>query len=76
MDFGELGKWMVLGGLGLAVVGGLFWLLGRTSFAGRLPGDFNVQLGPVGCFAPVATMLLVSVVLTIVLNILLRLFQK
>ncbi|HUS16640.1 MAG TPA: DUF2905 domain-containing protein [Chloroflexia bacterium] len=76
MDFGELGKWLVMGGLGLAVVGGLFWLLGRTPFAGRLPGDFNVQMGPVSCFAPVATMLLVSVVLTIVLNVLLRLFQK
>ncbi|HMA35366.1 MAG TPA: DUF2905 domain-containing protein [Chloroflexia bacterium] len=76
MDIGDLGKWLVAAGIGIAVLGGILWLLGRLPFAGRLPGDINVQVGGVSCFAPLATMLLLSLILTIVLNVLLRLFQK
>jgi hypothetical protein len=45
-------------------------------FLGRLPGDINIQEGGSSCFAPIVTMILLSVILTIVLNVLLRLFQK
>jgi len=76
MDLSEMGRWLAGMGVALVAVGGLLWLLGRLPGVGRLPGDFQFQVGNVGCFAPIATMLLVSVVLTIVLNILLRLFQK
>ncbi len=77
MDVAEIGKWLAIAGVGLAVLGGLLWLLGRAvPGLGRLPGDINVQVGNVSCFAPLATMLLISVILTIVANILLRLFQK
>jgi hypothetical protein len=76
MDFSEMGKWLVVAGVTLALLGGAFLLLGRLAFAGRLPGDVNVQIGGVSCFAPLATMLILSIVLTIVLNVLLRLFGK
>ncbi|HEX6605836.1 MAG TPA: DUF2905 domain-containing protein [Chloroflexia bacterium] len=76
MDLSEMGKWLVLAGVGLALLGGLIWLLGRVPFLGRLPGDINIQVGNVSCFAPIVTMILLSVILTIVLNVLLRLFQK
>ena len=76
MDLSEMGRWLVGVGVALVAGGGLLWLLGRLPGVGRLPGDFQFQVGNVGCFAPLATMLLLSVVLTIVLNILLRLFQK
>jgi hypothetical protein len=71
-----MGKWLVLAGVGLALLGGLIWLLGRVPFLGRLPGDINIQVGNISCFAPIVTMILLSVILTIVLNVLLRLFQK
>jgi hypothetical protein len=76
MDLSEMGKWLVLAGVGLALLGGLIWLLGRVPFLGRLPGDINIQVGNISCFAPIVTMILLSVILTIVLNVLLRLFQK
>jgi hypothetical protein len=76
MDLSEMGKWLVLAGMGLALLGGLIWLLGRVPFLGRLPGDINIQVGNISCFAPIVTMILLSVILTIVLNVLLRLFQK
>jgi hypothetical protein len=78
MDLTDLGRWIAAAGVVLVIVGGLLWLLGRVPglSLGRLPGDLQMQVGPVSCFAPIATMLLISVVLTIVANILLRLFNK
>ncbi len=76
MDLSEMGRWLAGLGVALVVAGGVLWLLGGVPGLGRLPGDFQFQTGNVGCFAPLATMLLVSLVLTIILNILLRLFQK
>ncbi len=39
---------------------------------GRLPGDFKVSRGTFTFYSPLATGILLSVVLTIVLNVLLR----
>lgn len=61
---------MVLGGLGLAVLGGLVWLVGAAfpGFRfGRLPGDIVVERPGVGIYFPITTMILVSVVLSLVL---------
>jgi hypothetical protein len=61
-------------GLVLVVVGLLAWG-GALSWFGRLPGDFRVARGPVRVYAPVASMLLVSVVLTIAAALVRRLFR-
>ncbi len=68
-----LGRWLAILGLGLAAVGGLLWLLGRLRVPlGRLPGDFNFQAGGVTCFVPLATSILVSLFLTLALNLIAR----
>jgi len=64
-----IGRWLLLAGLGLALVGGLLILLGRVAPLGHLPGDIRAQVGRVSCFVPLATSLLISVILTIVLNV-------
>lgn len=58
-------------GLLLIVVGGLFLLLGRlgvTSF----PGDVSFRRGNLRILVPLGTSLLVSIVATIVWNLILR----
>jgi hypothetical protein len=65
------GKILLLAGLGLAVVGALFLLLGRLG-VDRLPGDVVVRRGNFTLYAPIGLMILLSVVLTIVLNVFLR----
>ena len=72
----DLGKYIVLVGAALLVLGGLIWLAGRIPWLGHLPGDIRFQRGNVSCFLPLTTMIIVSVLLTVVLNILLRLWRK
>ena len=76
MNFDDLGKWVVLAGLVLIFVGGLMWLLGRIPFFGNLPGDIRIQTQNVSCFIPIVSMIIVSVVATIILNIIIRIVNK
>ncbi len=71
----SIARWLVIAGLGLIVIGGLVWLLGRFIDLGQLPGDFSWTSGNVRVYVPLATMIVVSLVLTLLLNLLLRLFR-
>ena len=64
----DVGRWLLITGIVIAIVGGVFMLTGRAT----LPGDLVIRRGNLTVFAPLATGLLISVVLTIVLNLLLR----
>jgi hypothetical protein len=78
-DLAMLGKWLMIAGGVLVVVGGALWLLARVPGLnlGRLPGDIQVQLGNnVSCFFPIVTMLLLSLLLTIVVNVVIRLLNR
>jgi hypothetical protein len=62
----ELGKLFVVGGLVMAAVGALLWSgLGR-GWLGRLPGDINYTRNNVSFHFPIATCLLVSLVLSLI----------
>ena len=74
-DLSSLGKLVVMAGAALLVLGGLIWLAGRIPALGHLPGDIRLQRGNVSCFFPLTTMIIVSVLLTVILNIL-RLWRK
>jgi hypothetical protein len=65
------GKVLLVAALGLAVAGGVFLLLARFGVT-RLPGDVVVRRGSFTLYAPIGLMILVSVLLTIALNVLLR----
>ncbi|MBN9687730.1 MULTISPECIES: DUF2905 domain-containing protein [unclassified Corallococcus] len=58
------GLMLVVAGLGLAVVGLLVWA-GAFSWFGRLPGDIRVESGNTRIYAPLASMLLISVLLSL-----------
>lgn len=68
----ELGKLLIIVG-GFVVVVGLFLALGlRIPFLGKLPGDISIDRGNVHFYLPIATGLLLSVVLTLLLNLFFR----
>jgi hypothetical protein len=77
MEFSTLGKGIVILGLVLVLVGGLFWVLGRAGLPlGRLPGDIRIERDGFSCLVPIASMILVSILLTVLLNIVIRLFNR
>jgi len=69
----SLGRLLIWLGGGLLLVGLLMIAAGRITGLGRLPGDIVIRRENVTVFVPLATMVLVSVVLTIVLNVIVRL---
>jgi hypothetical protein len=68
-DLSQVGRFLVLGGILLLITGLIVLLLGRFLPGGRLPGDIVITRGPVSCFVPLATSLLLSLLLTILLNL-------
>jgi len=64
----ELGLVVVVTGLVLVLAGGLMMLSGRLS----LPGDVTIQRGGVTIFIPLATSVVLSLLLTVALNLFLR----
>jgi len=72
----SFGRWMIVIGLGIAAIGVLIVVLSRMGIPiGRLPGDLRLQGENVTCLIPMASMILISLLLTIALNILLRLLK-
>jgi hypothetical protein len=64
----ELGRWLIALG-GFIVLIGLVLLVGGRLGLGRLPGDLQWTRGNVRIYAPLGTCLLLSLVLTLVLNL-------
>jgi hypothetical protein len=71
MDPSALGKLVLLTGLGIAALGLVLIAVGKGLIP-HLPGDLSFKLGNVRVFFPLATSLVLSVVLTVVLNLLFR----
>jgi hypothetical protein len=73
----SLARVLILLGIVLIVVGGLVYIVARTGLPlGRLPGDISIERDNVSCFFPLATSILLSIILTIALNIIVRLLNK
>lgn len=76
---GVMGVLLIFIGVGLAVVGVVLVILDRLG-GGDLPGDVRFQVGNVLVSAPCMTMLIISVVgsilLTLVVNVILRLLNR
>jgi hypothetical protein len=63
----DLGKTLVLVGLAVAAAGALLWSgLGRT-WLGRLPGDIHVRRANTEFYFPIATCILLSAALSLIL---------
>ncbi len=76
-DTTTVGKWIILIGLGVVLLGGLVWVVGRAGLPlGRLPGDVHIERGGLSVYFPCTTTILLSIVLTVVLNLIVRLLRR
>ncbi len=76
MNFSVIGKTLIFIGAGIIILGGLMYLFSRTPFAGNLPGDIKIQRGDFTFNFPLVSCILLSIALTIILNITLWFFTK
>jgi hypothetical protein len=63
-------------GAALLLLGGLLWLASKTSFLGRLPGDIRIERPGFTCLIPLASSILISILLTLLLNVIARLINR
>jgi hypothetical protein len=65
-----MGRWLMVAGLILLGLGIIVqfapWLI---SWFGRLPGDIRIESGRTKIFIPIASMILLSVILTLLVNL-------
>ncbi|WP_211752243.1 DUF2905 domain-containing protein [Nitrosomonas communis] len=68
MDF--MARWIMITGVILLILGAILhvapWLL---SWFGKLPGDIRIETERIKVFIPITSMIIVSIVLTIIINI-------
>ena len=73
----SLARTFMLGGILLLLIGGGMYLAAKFGLPlGRLPGDIRIEGENGSFYFPLTTSILVSVVLTIVLNVIMRLLKK
>jgi hypothetical protein len=69
----SLGRTLVWIGGGLFALGLLLLVANRVPGLGRLPGDIVIKREHITVYIPLATMVVVSLLLTLLLNLVLRL---
>ncbi len=71
----DIAKILMIAGASLFLLGILFAIGSRIPWFGNLPGDIVVKRDNFTLFVPLGTMILLSVALTVVLNLIGRLFR-
>ena len=71
-DLQTIGRWLVIAGVALTVVGATIWLLGRFTNLQGLPGTVKIEIPGLTCVIPLLGSIVLSILLTIVINLILR----
>ena len=73
----NIARTLMLGGIALFLIGGGIYLAVKFGIPlGRLPGDIRIEGKNGGFYFPITSSILVSVILTIVVNVIIRLIKK
>jgi hypothetical protein len=73
----NIARYLIIGGIVLVLLGGGVYLAAKLGIPfGRLPGDIRIERGSGIFYFPVVTSCLLSIVLTLVLNIIIRFLNR
>ena len=75
MSLEALGRALIGFAAVLIVVGGLLIVLGKIGFL-KLPGDILLRRGNTSVFWPIATSIIVSITLTVLINVVIWLWRR
>lgn len=62
----HIGKFLLIAGIIIAAVGALFLLSGKIPWLGKLPGDIIIQRKNFTFYFPLATSILLSIIITFI----------
>lgn len=66
---------LVLAGILLAVAGLIIWFAGdKLNWIGHLPGDIRIEKEHFRFYFPITTMIIISILLTLIIRIIRKLF--
>lgn len=68
----EIGRLLLIFGVILVAVGLVFMFADKIPFMGRLPGDFLIRKKNFTLYLPLATCILLSILLTVILNLFIK----
>ena len=71
-EFNFLARILIIFGIIFILIGGLLLLVGKIPHIGRLPGDIYIKKDNFVFYFPLATCIILSILLTIVLNLIFR----
>ncbi len=66
--FDSFARLLIIFGLILAAVGGLLLFIGKIPYIGKLPGDLYIQRRNFTFYFPLATSILLSIILTLLFS--------
>jgi hypothetical protein len=69
MAIESIGKSLIFFGVVLIVIGSILVIFGKIPWFGRLPGDIIIKKEGVTLYFPVVTMILLSLLLTVLFNV-------
>jgi len=72
----DVGKMLLLLGGGVFLLGLILTLGGKLPWLGRLPGDIRIEREGFSCFIPIVTSILLSLILTVLVNVVIRLLNR
>lgn len=71
-----IGKFLIISGLILVFIGGIVMISNRIPWLGRLPGDIYIKRDGFSLYFPIATSIIISIFLTIVINLIFRFLRR
>lgn len=67
----QTGKWIIVLGVVICIIGIIiYFFYSKLNWLGKLPGDIRIEKENVRFYFPIVTMIIVSIVLTIIINLL------
>lgn len=65
----DIGKLLIVIGIGMIVLGGLVMLLSRFTSLGHLPGDIFIKGEHGSFYFPVVSCIVISILLSVIMNL-------
>lgn len=71
----QTGKWIIIAGIIIIVIGILiYFFYDKLNWLGKLPGDIRIEKNNFRFYFPITTMIIISIVLTVLINIFKKFF--